>query len=341
MSNDSKRNAAVNAAAGTRVHHVTWENIKEFTPEKVDHFRRGGIRTGPGRTEADVQQLIDYIPASRRSGVDGQSAAQHTKDYLSNKDASHINPHSQGGSSHPDNIRWEDSDTNRYVRGDKPMTQQELANLENQAFIDNVAGAVEAGVAAAPRGAVIGAVTTLPFSMLRNGLKIVRGEITAQEAAMDVGKETLVGSGVGAVSAFGITAIASACPPIALALTAISPVLLAAGGAGMAYEFYKILDDHKKEVRDYYASLTEQQMGYLQQVEDELVYEHQKAMARLDEAQAMADEITDRPREAGVEGALKRFMESRQLAQSRQGALRGQPALEAPVRQSLPPAVES
>jgi len=109
----------------------------------------------------------------------------------------------------------------------------------------------------------------------------------------------------------------------------------------MVYEFYKILDDHKKEVRDYYAALIEQQLGYLQQVEDELVYEHQKAMARLDAAQARADEITDRPRKAGVEGALKRLMESRQLAQSRQGARREQSALEPPVRQSLPPAIES
>lgn len=340
MSNDSKRNAAFNAAAATKVHHVTWENIKDFTPEKVNHFQRGGIRSGPGRTEAEVQQLIDQIPASRRAGVDGQSAAQSIKDYLVDKDASHITPHNQGGSSQPDNIRWEDKSVNR-ARGDQPMPQQELAKLENQALMDNVTGAVEAGFAAAPRGAVIGAVTTLPFSMLRNGLKIVRGEITPLTAAMDVGKETLVGGGVGAVSAFTITAVASACPPIALALTTISPVLLAAGGAGMVYEFYKILDDHKKEVRDYYAALTEQQLGYLQQVEDELVYEHQKAIARLDAAPARADEITDRPREAGVEGALKRLMESRQLAQSRQGARREQPTLEPPVRQSLPPAIES
>jgi hypothetical protein len=340
MSNDSKRNAAFNAAAGTRVHHVTWENIKDFTPEKAGHFERGGIRTGPGRTEADIQQLIEQIPASRRAGVDGQSAAQQTKDYLVDKDASHIAPHSQGGSSHPDNIRWEERSVNR-ARGDQPMTQQELATLENQALIDNVTGAVEAGVAAAPRGAMIGAVTTLPFSVLRNGLKVVRGEITAQDAAMEVGKETLVGSGVGAATAFGITAIASACPPIALALTTISPALLAAGGVGMVYEFYKILDDHKQEVRDYYASLTDQQLGYLQQIEDELVYEHQKAIARLDEARAMADEITNRPREVGIEGALKRFMESRQLVQSRQGALGKQPGLEVPVGQSLPPAIES
>jgi len=52
---------------------------------------------------------------------------------------------------------------------------------------------------------------------------------------------------------------------------------------------------------------------YLQQKEDELNYQHQKNMARLDEAQARADNIVGRPREAGVQGALDRLAETMQM----------------------------
>ena len=52
---------------------------------------------------------------------------------------------------------------------------------------------------------------------------------------------------------------------------------------------------------------------YLQQKEDELNYQHQKNMARLEEAQARADDIVGRPREAGVQGALDRLAETMQM----------------------------
>jgi len=338
MSKNSRRTAAANAAAASKVHHVSFEDIQNFTPEKVGHFRRGGIRNGPGRADAEVDMLIDKIPPSQRAGRDGEAAAQQVKEYLRDKDASHIDPHANGGSSHPDNIKWEEKSINR-ARQDQPMTKQEQVRLDRQAFTENITGSLKAGVAAIPRGAAIGAITTLPFSALRNGLRVVRGELTTQDAALDVGKDTLIGSGVGAASAFTVTAVATACPPIALALSAISPALLVAGGAGMVYEFYKILDDHKQEVRAFYDSMTEQQLAYLKQAEDDLIYEHEKALAMLNEAQQTAEEITNRPRGAGVEGALQRFMESRQMAQTLQ-ASREQRALGGASLKQLPPIAE-
>ena len=47
---------------------------------------------------------------------------------------------------------------------------------------------------------------------------------------------------------------------MAIALGAISPALLVAGGAGLAYEFFRILEEHKQEVRAYYESMTEQEL---------------------------------------------------------------------------------
>lgn len=315
MSEDSNRNSGFNAAANSRVHHVTLEDISQFTPEKVNHIYRGGIRQGAGRTDVQAQQMVDKIPASQRAGVDRQSAAARTKEYLSNKDASHINPHSKGGSAHPDNMKWENRATNR-ARGDKPMTPKEQRTIDAKANFDNLSGAVQRGMEAGLKGAVIGAVTALPFSLLRNALRVSRGEITNQEAAMETGKETLMGGAVGGVTAFTVTAVASAFPPIAIALTAVSPALLVAGGAGMVYEFFKILEDHKQQVRDYYNSLTEQQLSYLQQVEDEMIYEHKKNLRFLDEQRVLSEEIVNRPRRAGIEGAFERLQQSIAIAES-------------------------
>lgn len=312
MTEDSQRNSAVNAAASVKVHHARLEDIRHFTPEKINHLQRGGIREGAGRTQIEMQQMLDKIPPSQRAGVDGQSAATKVKEYLADKDASHIQPHSKGGSAHSDNIKWEDKSLNR-ARGDQPMTKQEQAHLDLKAQFDNLTGAIGAGLQAAPRGAAIGAVTTLPFSLLTNSLRVVRGEISAQEAARETAKQTAIGSGVGAVSAFTVTTVAVACPPIAIALTALSPALLAVGGAGMVYEFFKILDDHKSQLRSYYDSLTQEQLRYLQRVEDDLIYEHNKTMAFLAQAKETSTEIVNRPREAGIEGALKRYKESLQI----------------------------
>ncbi|MCS6793208.1 MAG: HNH endonuclease [Oscillatoriaceae bacterium SKW80] len=119
--------------------------------------------------------MLDKIPPSQRAGVDGQSAAAKVKEYLADKDASHIIPHSKGGSSHPDNIKWE-SKTANCARGEQYMTRQEQRQLDIKAQIDNLRGALKAGIEAASKGALIGAVTTVPFSLLRNALRVVRGE---------------------------------------------------------------------------------------------------------------------------------------------------------------------
>ncbi|MGL6337873.1 MAG: hypothetical protein ACRC80_01890, partial [Waterburya sp.] len=117
MSNDSQRNSAFNAAASSEVYHARLENIAQFTPEKINHLRRGGIRSGSGRTEAQMQQMLDKVPPSQRAGIDSQAAAKNVKQYLSDKDASHIKSHNRGGSNSPDNIKWENKSINR-ARGD-------------------------------------------------------------------------------------------------------------------------------------------------------------------------------------------------------------------------------
>lgn len=235
------------SAASVKVHHAQLSDIAKYTPEKLGHLQRGGIREGAGRAEVQVQKMLDKIPPSQRAGVDGQSAAASVKDYLTDKDASHITPHSKGGSSHPDNIKWEDAAINR-ARGSQQMTRHDEYGLNVQAQLDNVAGAVKTGLKAAPQGAVIGALTTVPFSILSNSLACERGEISAEEAVVNTVADTAVGAGVGAATAFIVTTVAVAFPPIAIALAAATPVLWAVSGVSAAFGLFNIFDDHNQKV---------------------------------------------------------------------------------------------
>lgn len=313
-SNNSERNSALNAAATNKVHHAQLSDLALSTARKL---YRGGIRPGePLRTRAQVREMLYKVPPSQRAGIDGKSASANTQKYLpKDMHASHIEPYSKGGSNHPKNIRWENAKDN-WARKDKAMTWQEQIKLDAKWHFDNLAGGVKAGIKAAPVGAAIGAATTAPFSLLTNALRVVRGEISAQEAAAETVKDTVVGGTVGGATAFATTVVAAACPPVAIALTALAPALLVAGTAGMVYEFFKILDDHKQEVRTYYEFLTQQELERLQKIENELLYEHAKNLDFLAETKALNEEIKNRPCEPGVEGAMKRYLESVAIAES-------------------------
>jgi len=313
MSEDSQTNSVFNAAANTKIHHA---QLNDLPLSALRRLYKGGIRSGEvSRTRVQAQEMLEKIPPSQRAGVDCESANINAQNYLFDKHASHIKPHSKGGSNDQKNIKWENGKDN-IVRGNKPMTKQEQIKLDAQWHIDNLTGAVKAGIKAAPLGAAIGAATAAPFSMLTNALRVVRGEISASEAALETVKDTVVGGAVGGVTAFTATTLAAACPPIAIALTAASPALLTVGSVGMVFEFFKILDRHQQEVRAFYQSLTEQQLERLQEIENELIYEHQKNLEFLAEAKAVNNEIQNRPVAPGIEGAVNRYIESVAIAQS-------------------------
>ncbi len=310
---DSRLNAVISAAGRSKVHHAQLNNLPLSALRKM---YKGGVRPGePMRTRVQAGEMLNKVPPSQRAGIDGKAAGTNTKNYLSDKHASHVKPHSKGGSNNPKNIKWENGRDNM-ARGNRPMTKQEQIRLQAKGQFDNLAGAVRSGFEAAPLGAVIGAATTAPLSLLTNALRVIRSEISAEEAVVETVKDTVVGGTIGGVTAFATTALAAACPPIAIALTVAAPVLLVAGTAGMVYEFFKILDDHKQEVGAYYESLTQHDLERLQEIESELIYQHAKNLEFLDNAEALNDEIKNRPCEPGVEGAMKRYLESVAIAQS-------------------------
>ena len=121
MSDNSHPNSAVNAAATTNIHHA---NLQDLPLSAARRLYKGGIRPGePTRTRVQAQEMLEKIPPSQRAGVDGKSAASNAEQYLSDKHASHIKPHSKGGSNNPNNIKWENAKDN-ITRGDKTMSWQ-------------------------------------------------------------------------------------------------------------------------------------------------------------------------------------------------------------------------
>ena len=257
MSDDSQQNSifetiAIAAAEASRqIHHVNLDDVKRYIPEKLNHLKKGGIRNGAGRNDVQAQQLIEKIPPSQRAGTDGQSAASKFKEYLSDKDASHVEPHSQGGSSHPDNIKWENRSANR-SRGSQPMTPKEQVRIDAKFHIDNLTGALQSGLSAAPKGAAIGAISTVPLSVLRNGLRVAQGEISYQEAAIETGKEVVGGAVVGFATTFTVVTVCVACPPIAVALAVVSPALGVAGTISTVHELYTTIDKYHNQKQEYY-----------------------------------------------------------------------------------------
>jgi hypothetical protein len=116
------------------------------------------------------------------------------------------------------------------------------------------------------------------------------------------------------------------------------PALLVIGGAGMVKEFFNILDGHKEKTKEYYESLTQQELAHLEKIEDELIYEHNKNteffadeqtnnLAFLAESKSLNDNISNRTIENGVEGALKRYLESAAISRSLGGIPLGEKLL--------------
>lgn len=313
MPDDSLSNSAFSAIANINIQHAQPQDLPSSVTRRL---YKGGIRPGDApRTEVQAYEMWNKIPPSQRAGIDGKSASDNAQQYLSDKHASHVKPHSLGGSNEPQNIKWENAKDN-IARGGKPMTMQEQIRLDAKYHFDNLIGAVKAGSKAAPQGAVIGALTTVPFSLLTNALRVVRGEISAREAAVETLKDTVVGSTIGGATAFTATAIAAACPPIAIALSTAAPVLGIIGATGIVREFFKILENHKHTVRTYYESLTQQELERLQEIENELISQHTKNLEFLADMKVINEEIQNRPISPGIEGAIKRYIESATIAKS-------------------------
>ena len=129
-------------------------------------------------------------------------------------------------------------------------------------------------------------------------------------------QESAGGAGAGSVSALTVTTVMAACPPIAIALTTISPKLLAMGGSRMVKQFFWILDSHKEKTKAYYGTLSQHDLDFLDKLEADLKDEYQKKLQKIEKSRALLDQLSGLPIKPGVAVALKRYRESVALAQA-------------------------
>lgn len=320
MSKEAYRNAAATAAANAAVFHV---ELQDLPLDILQRLYQGAIRPGePGRSATGAEQMLHKIPPGHRAGADPNSAVANVQEYLADKHASHIQPYSQGGSSDPSNLKWESAKDNM-ARGGEPMTWQEQLQLDTQWHFDNLSGALKVGLDAAPKGALVAASVTLPLALIRNGLRVVRKEITPSEAIEITVSETIANGTVGAATAFTVGTVAGACVPIGAALAAVSPALLVMSSIGIGHQFFMLLEEHKQKVEHYYDSLTDWELQQLEAIAEDLerqyaedLRQHAKNMKFLAEVEETSNYIVNRPCEPGARGALRHYFESVAIAQT-------------------------
>ncbi|WP_019509164.1 hypothetical protein [Pleurocapsa sp. PCC 7319] len=254
------------AAAAVKVYAISLEELAIYAPEAFNRLKYSGLRSGVHSPQA-MQQLLEKIPDSSRTGADAGSAAMNVLEYLRGKDASHVKSFANGGSDNPSNLHWEDKSLNR-ARGKENMTPSELAELKFENALKNIGGGIKAGLKAAPKAAAFAAAVKLPPAALKYSLRMKRGEINLEEAVIETGKEVAVASAVGGIAAVPIVAVAYSVPAVGAALVAINPALWVIGGATLANEIYQILRHHEQEIKKTQGKIqqrTQEQLDWLEQ----------------------------------------------------------------------------
>ncbi len=162
-------------------------------PNLARRLQNAGVRRGDGpRSSADVMGLFDQIPGPSKLGA----KEWDIRVFLSDKQASHIHPHSQGGGNGADNILWE-LGLHNHQRGAQVMTGGEQIYIRVHNAIDSVlknsATVAQLGLAATGTAVLTQAVVTA----LAYTLDLYRGDITAEvfrdkivEAAVSAGIAT-------------------------------------------------------------------------------------------------------------------------------------------------------
>lgn len=282
MSKNFQDNAGVLGMASMRGHYATSGNGTQFTLGRINHLKQAGLRERSGSKVTDTQQMFNRDVSSPKYRTEAKAIAQNVKKYLANKEEKQVNPRSQGQYYAP----------------------------------KHGSGMLKAGLKGGQRGAMVGGITTTPFPILHNGLRVMRGEISAREACIISLRESASDAGAGSVSALTVTTVMAACPPIAIALTTISPKLLAAGGSRMVKQFFWILESHKEKTKAYYGTLSQHDLDFLDKLEADLKDEYQKKLQKIEKSRALLDQLSGLPIKPGVAVALKRYRESVALAQA-------------------------
>lgn len=276
MSKDFQDHVEAMGTALARNSHTTVENIARLMPKKINQLNKQELN---GKAAQNIKQYL----ADKKT----KTKTSQSKLYRNNKN--------NEKNSDVANRAW-------------PMEHCQ-ANRGDGAF-------KAARFQATPKGATVGAIRTAPFCILYNGLRVMRGEISTGAACRASLEDLAMDAGVGGVSALTVTTVMTSCPPIAVALTTLSPTLIVVGGAEMVKQFFAILEFHKEKNKEYYDSLTPHDLDFLTKLEANLEAEHQKKLQKIGKSRALRQQLSRLPVKPDVAAALKRHRASVALAQA-------------------------
>jgi hypothetical protein len=157
----------------------TVEDLAREMPKIAQRLKYGaGVRTADlPRTDADIMQLFDKIPATSKLGHDPQTTIRQ---FLSDKHGSHITPHSQGGSNAAANIVWEVGADNIH-RGAQAITSGEQGYIRIYNAVDSI---LRNSGTIAQMGITVTLTATLTQVIvvaIAYSLDLSRGDITIEE----------------------------------------------------------------------------------------------------------------------------------------------------------------
>lgn len=207
--------------------NLDWTNVD---PRK---YLYAGTR-GTSRGMVEAQRVWETIPEQIRA-----AGPEATAKYLGDKDWSHIQAYSEGGSHLASNGVFEDASLNR-ARGSTRMTSGELQAaervLQRNAFhatlLETATSALEGALTSA---AIAGVVAVLEY-----GLEHQKGEISEKEMYRGIGKTVQVAGISGAAISGLVAATAMAFPATIPVVSALAVPLMVIGFAVLGVRLAKV-----------------------------------------------------------------------------------------------------
>ncbi len=221
----------------------TAEALAQEMPKIANRLRnRAGLRTGDApRSDADVMKLFEQIPGTSKLGA----REIKIREFLADKQGSHVVSRQQGGFNRADNIRWEVGADN-LRRGSKVMTGGEQVYIrfynEIDSIVKNSGTIAKLGLTATGTAVLTQAVVTA----VSYALDLYRGDITVEEFR-DLIVAAAVSTGIATPIFFLILiAVLALFPELALLLSAPAVVagFNALFGLGIAVPIIQSLVRH-------------------------------------------------------------------------------------------------
>ncbi|MBM0740423.1 HNH endonuclease [Phormidium sp. CLA17] len=226
----------------------TAQDLAQEMPKLAHRLRHhAGLRKGDApRSDLDVMKLFEKIPGTSKLGANETTI----REFLADKNGSHIIPRQKGGSNGGDNILWEIG-TDNLRRGAKTMTGGEQVYIRCYNAVDSIVknSTAIAKLGIASTGTAI--LTQTIVTALSYTLDLYRGEITIEEFRDRV-LQSAISAGIAAPIFFLIlVAVLALLPELTLLLSA--PIVVAGFnalfGISVAIPIIQSINRHLEAVR--------------------------------------------------------------------------------------------